>query len=426
MMAESRDLTIAQELGQRVSQFEAALAGSGISPKKFVRVIMTAVALNPELLNCNRRSLMNAAMKAASDGLVPDGHDGALVAFDGQVTWMPMVAGVRKKVRRSGEVTSWDVTAVFSKDHFDYELGDTPFIRHKPYMAPTLERGTDEDEAAFNKRLRQHLDHGVLTHVYSVATIKGGDKSRDVMTRAEVELVRDTYARKNRKGEFSPAWRRSFAEMAKKTVARRHAKQLPMSSDILGLLSRDDELYDVDRDRADRVQAPRVLSDRLDFLVGVDPETGEFPASDDVATPASEERAAPHDDVSGVGAGASEGAAQLSESGAEIPPAPDAGDQGAPRSSVVTPEPDQPQLSGSQAPPGAAKTPSQAPGGTSRKRTERSDLLTPSIEMRGANMAQKGRPELEKWVNELPPDEMARISLAQLKAWRVVADKVGA
>jgi recombination protein RecT len=426
MMAESRDLTIAQELGQRVSQFEAALAGSGISPKKFVRVIMTAVALNPELLNCNRRSLMTAALKAASDGLVPDGHDGALVAFDGQVTWMPMVAGVRKKVRRSGDVTSWDVTAVFSKDHFDYELGDTPFIRHKPYMAPTLERGTDEDEAAFNKRLRQHLDHGVLTHVYSVATIKGGDKSRDVMTRAEVELVRDTYARKNRKGEFSPAWRRSFAEMAKKTVARRHAKQLPMSSDILGLLSRDDELYDVDRDRADRVQAPRVLSDRLDFLVGVDPETGEFPASDDVATPASEERAAPHDDVSGVGAGASEGAAQLSESGAEIPPAPDAGDQGAPRSSVVTPEPDQPQLSGSQAPPGAAKTPSQAPGGTSRKRTERSDLLTPSIEMRGANMAQKGRPELEKWVNELPPDEMARISLAQLKAWRVVADKVGA
>jgi hypothetical protein len=215
------------------------------------------------------------------------------------------------------------------------------------------------------------------------------------MTRAEVELVRDTYARKNRKGEFSPAWRKSFPEMAKKTVARRHAKQLPMSSDILGLLSRDDELYDVDRDRADRVQAPRVLSDRLDFLVGVDPETGEFPASDDgVSTPPSEERAGP-DEGDGVGA-ETEGPAHTSfaESGASIPLAPDAGGQGAPRSSVVTPEPDQPQSSGSQAPPGAAKTPSQAPGGTTRKRAERSDLPTPSIEMRGADMAQKGRPEL--------------------------------
>jgi hypothetical protein len=149
---------------------------------------------------------------------------------------------------------------------------------------------------------------------------------------------------------------------------------------------------------------------------------------DGVSTPPSHS-AAPDDDVSGVGAGGSEGAAPvIAESGAEIPPAPDAGDQGAPRPTVVTPEPDQPQSSGSQAPPGAAKTPSQAPGGTTRKQRsdQRPDLLTPSIEASGAVMAAKGRPELERWVNELPPDEMARISLAQLKAWRIVADKVGA
>ena len=283
---------------------------------------MTALNINPDLLNCDRRSLMNAAMRAASDGLVPDGLDGALVPFQGKVTWMPMVQGIRKKVRRTGEVTSWDVTVVFARDHFDYELGDNPFIRHKPYMPPELERGPDEDDAAFNKRLRQHLDHGPLTHVYSVATIKGGDKSRDVMTRAEVELVRDTYARKDRNGQFSPAWRRSFPEMAKKTVARRHAKQLPMSSDVVNLLSRDNELYDVDRDRADRVQAPRELSARLDFLAGVDSE-GEFnePVGAESAsapqpvkeasTPLSQDRAVP-DDISGVGAG-DEGAAQFYE-----------------------------------------------------------------------------------------------------------------
>jgi recombination protein RecT len=420
MVTESRDLTIAQELGQKVSQFEAALIGSGISPKKFVRVVMMAIQLNPELLNCNRRSLMNAAMKAAADGLVPDGHDGALVPFDGMVTWMPMIAGVRKKVRRSGEVTTWDVTAVFQKDHFDYELGDDPFIKHKPYMAPELPRADGEADADYNKRLRAHLDHGLLTHVYSVAKIKGGDKSRDVMTRAEVELVRDTYARKNKKGEFSPAWRKSFPEMAKKTLARRHAKQLPMSSDIMSLLSRDDDLYDVERERADRVQAPRVLSDRLDFLVGVDPETGEFSASEDgVSTPPSEERAAP-DDGDGVGT-ETEGAAHTSfaESGADIPPAPDsAGDRGAPPPAVTQPEPEQPQPSGSQAPPGAAKTPSQAPGGTTKR--------PKTIEQRGGEMALKGRSDLERWVNELPPDTMAKISLAQLKAWRVVADKVAA
>jgi recombination protein RecT len=425
MATESRDLTIAQELGQRVSQFEAALAGSGISAKKFARVILTAVALTPELLNCNRRSLMNAAMKAASDGLVPDGHDGALVPFDGQVTWMPMVAGVRKKVRRSGEVTSWDVTAVFQKDQFDYELGDSPFIRHKPYMAPELSRADDESEEDYTKRLRKHLDHGLLTHVYSVATIKGGDKSRDVMTRAEVELVRDSYARKNKKGEFSPAWRKSFPEMAKKTVARRHAKQLPMSSDIMGLLSRDDELYDLERDRADRVQAPRVLSDRLDFLVGVDPETGEFGSDDGAVDPPSQRdgvstppsRSAVPNEISGVGAG-DEGAAHPIESRA-VPPAPDGAANPSAQPEPVTAA----QSPGSPAPPGASQTPAPVPGGSPRQAP---DLLTLPVEQRGADMAKRGRPELERWVNELPPDEMARISLAQLKAWRNVADKVGA
>ena len=422
MAQESRDLTIAQELGQRMTQFDAALMGTGISPKRFIRVVMTAININPDLMNCDRRSLMNAAMRAASDGLLPDGHDGALVPFDGKVTWMPMIAGVRKKVRRTGEVTTWDVTAVYSKDHFDHELGDDPFIKHKPWMPGQIERLADKSEQDFVKRLREHVDRGVMTHVYSVATIKGGDKSRDVMTRAEVELVRDTYARKNRKGEFSPAWRRSFAEMAKKTVARRHAKQLPMSSDIVNLLSRDDELYDLQRERADRIQAPGDLSARLDLLSQeFDPETGEFPASEDrVSTPPSEESAAP-DDRNGVGA-VSEGAAQPFDS--EAAPASERG--AAPHVGAPQPERDGPHPSSSPAPPGAAKTPSQAPGGTPRRQPKPAapDLLAVPLEQRGEDMAKRGRSDLERWVNELPPDEMAKISLAQLKAWRNVADKV--
>jgi recombination protein RecT len=419
-----QSLTIGQELGQRMTQFEAALAGSGISPKKFARVVMTAVSINPDLLHCDRRSLMNAALKAASDGLQPDGIDGALVPFEGKVTWMPMIAGVRKKVRRSGEVTAWDVTAVYAKDHFDYELGDDPFIKHKPWMPRPLEREDEELEADYLKRVRAHIDHGPMTYVYSVATIKGGDKSRDVMTRAEVELVRDTYARKNKKGEFSPAWRKSFPEMAKKTVARRHAKQLPMSSDILALLTRDDELYDVDRERGERIQAPRQLSDRLDFLAGVDPETGEFPDSvDEVSTPSSQSAAS--DDILTLGSG-DEGAAQHS-GGAHSPSAPERVGDEPPLVAATQPEPVAAATqAGSQAPPGAAQTPAPAPGGSLPKpKTSEPDLLSLSLEERGEAMAKKGRVELERWVNELPADDMAKVSLAQLKAWRTVAAKEG-
>lgn len=421
----SRALTIAQELGQKLPQFGAALKGTGVSPERFVRVIMTAININPDLMNCDRRSLMNAAMRAASDGLQPDGIEGALVPFEGKVTWMPMVTGIRKKVRRTGEVTSWDVTAVHQKDRFDFELGDDPFIKHKPWMPGELPRGTEESEADYNARLRRHISSGPLTFVYSVATIKGGDKSRDVMSRAEVELVRDTYARKNKKGEYSPAWRRSFDEMAKKTIARRHAKQLPMASDIVALLTRDDELYDVERERGERIQAPRDLDQRLEYLsAGVDPETGEIPLPDDgVSTPPSQERAASEDPSVALGGDGGEGAAQHF-SGAESP-SPGEGRDGRIADESVTSEPE-PQ--GSQAPPGAAATPSRAPGGSPRKVKQPAapDLLTQDIAKRGNDISLQGRQALERWVNELPPDEMAKISLAQLKAWRTVADKVSA
>ncbi len=391
---------IAQELGSKVTQFGAALTGTGIDPKRFIRVVMTAINLNPDLLNCDRRSLMNAAMKAASDGLVPDGTDGALVPFDGKVTWMPMVGrpqegapigrghvhGTSRPSTRKTSSTTSSATSLSSST--------SPITLRRSSVVRT--KTTPVSTSAW----RQHLDHGLLTHVYSVAKIKGGDKSRDVMSRAEVELVRDMYARKNRKGEFSPAWRRSFDEMAKKTIARRHAKQLPMSTDIIALLTRDDDLYDLG-DRNDRIQAPRALSARLDVLAGVDPETGEFQGSEDgVSTPPFEESAAP-DDNSGVGAGI-EGAAQHFEESA------------ADERRAFAAEPPE----ASQGPqPGAS-------GGRKGKAAPAPDLLSPPLEERGEAMAKRGRPELDRWINELPADDMAKVSLGQLKAWRAVADRV--
>jgi hypothetical protein len=211
--------------------------------------------------------------------------------------------------------------------------------------------------------------------------------------------------------------------MMKKTVARRHAKQLPMSSDILALLTRDDELYDLDRERGERIQAPRQLSDRLDFLAGVDPETGEFPDSvDEVSTPSSQSAAS--DDILTLGSG-DEGAAQHS-GGAHSPSAPERVGDEPPLVAATQPEPVAAMQAGSQAPPGAAQTPAPAPGGSSSKpKTSEPDLLSLSLEERGEAMAKKGRTELERWVNELPADDMAKVSLAQLKAWRTVAAKEG-
>lgn len=258
-----------QTVEQRRADFQNALPAH-IPAARFERVVMTAIQNNLQLLDAPRRELFNACVKAAQDGLLPDGREGALVCRPGRngvsVTWQPMIAGIRKKVRNSGEIATLDVQAVFENDAFEFELGDDPYIKHRP---------------ALTKR-------GNLIAVYSIATLKSGEKSRDVMSADDVNAIRDRSDawRAYKAGKIkSTPWATDYAEMAKKTIARRHAKVLPMSTDLDDLLRRDDELYDfkgaADAAAPERQERPGITS-KLDALSGppedaevIDAETGE-------------------------------------------------------------------------------------------------------------------------------------------------------
>jgi len=79
------------QLASMETQFGAVLP-KHIPVERFGRVVLTAVQTNPDLLNVERRSLWNACMKAAQDGLLPDGRLGALVVF---------------KDKRRGNIAQW-------------------------------------------------------------------------------------------------------------------------------------------------------------------------------------------------------------------------------------------------------------------------------------------------------------------------------
>ena len=290
-------------LKAREAQFVAALP-KHIPVERFMRVVMTAIQNDPKLRSADQASLFTSCVKAAQDGLLPDGRDGALVIYlskvNGQwvdkVQWMPMIGGIRKKARNSGELSDWNAVTVFAKDEFDYEEGTNRFLRHKPFIGRPLPKANGESADAYTARMREHCDRGSAIAFYSIATFKSGGNSFDVMTASEVEYVRDNYSKKNRDGNFSPAWTKSFNEMAKKTVARRHSKTLPMSSDLDDLLRRDDDLYDLkgasDKSETALPQPRRSLGERLDMLSGSideapdpliehDPETGEIASGAD-------------------------------------------------------------------------------------------------------------------------------------------------
>ncbi len=206
--------------------------------------------------------------------MLPDGREGALVIYktkDGdrwidKVQWMPMVAGIRKKVRNSGEISTWDAQVVKAKDHFEFELGDDPFIKHRPCMDG---------------------DPGPIVAAYSIATLKSGEKSREVMTKAQLDKVRNSSKSKDR-----GPWVDWPEEMCRKTVARRHSKVLPMSTDLDDLIRRDDDLYDMKgaRDAASAANGgPQSLAGQFDALASM-PGRGaavaveHHPVADEVVT----------------------------------------------------------------------------------------------------------------------------------------------
>lgn len=214
------------QLTSMTPQFAAALP-KHVSAERFVRVVMTAIQTSPSLLEADRRTLFASATKAAQQGLLPDGREGAIVVFGKQAQWMPMVAGIMKLVRNSGEISTWSVQAVYQNDVFDFCLGDDEHITHKP---------------ALSKR-------GDLIAVYSIVTMKDGEKSREVMSVEDVNAIRA----RSRSGSSGP-WVSDFAEMAKKTVVRRHSKRLPMSTDLDEALRADDELFMPEPQPADPAQ----------------------------------------------------------------------------------------------------------------------------------------------------------------------------
>lgn len=193
-----------------------------IPVQMFIATVLTACAVEPKLLDCERHSLFLSCMKAARDGLLPDGREAALAPFrDGETgrklaTYMPMYAGLLKKIRNSGELDSFSANAVYENDHFEYELGDNERIVHKPIF-----RGT----------------RGAIIAAYAIAKVKSGGIYRRVLGEEDIKLIKAFS--KAKKGPWSGDFE---SEMWIKSAIRRLSKILPQSTDINHYLSNGPQL----------------------------------------------------------------------------------------------------------------------------------------------------------------------------------------
>ena len=233
------------------NQFQMVLPPQ-IPLDRFIRVAMTAVQTKPSLLEANRQSLYAACMKAAQDGLLPDGKEAALVPFKGQVQYMPMVGGVLKKIRNSGELVSISAHVVYAADEFTFWVDDDgEHIKHVPFL---------------------EADAGDIRLVYAIAKTKDGGVYIEVMTLRQIEQVRSV----SRAKDDGP-WVTWWEQMAKKSALIRISKRLPMSTDAEEMIERDNENYDLaptpqpNEKRPSRLESvvlPQMPAETIDMATG--------------------------------------------------------------------------------------------------------------------------------------------------------------
>lgn len=218
-------------LSKMSDQFKLALPPH-IPVERFVRVMQTAISQNPDLIAADRTSLFAAAMKAAQEGLLPDGKESAIVTFNVNVgtkqapkwikkaQFMPMIAGILKKVRNSGELAMITSNVIYKNDEFKYWVDqDGEHLIHTPLL--------------FGER-------GEKIGVHAFAKTKDGAVYIEVLRASQVEDIKNVS-----KSKDSGPWASAFEdEMWRKSALRRLAKRLPMSTDIEMVIRSDDELFD--------------------------------------------------------------------------------------------------------------------------------------------------------------------------------------
>ena len=213
-------------LTQMSTQFKMALPAH-INVDKFVRAAQTAIATSPMLLNMDRTSLLAACMKAAQTGLLCDGSESAIIPFKGKCVFVPMVGGILKLVRNSGELATITSQVVYEKDEFSFWVdSDGDHINHRPNLFE---------------------DRGEAIGVYALAKTKDGAFYIEVMTKQEIAKIRAV----SPSGENGP-WGGAFAsEMWRKSAIKRLAKRLPKSTDLENAIDVDNRATTLITGRAD-------------------------------------------------------------------------------------------------------------------------------------------------------------------------------
>lgn len=251
MTDKQKSLTL-QDLLLKKRDLIADVLPRHMTPERLIKLATVAVSRVPKLGQATGLSVVNAIIKAAELGLDCSGTLGSayLVPFENnkkvngrwtKTVEAQLIIGYRGLIdlaRRSGQIASIEARVVWKNDVFEFEYGLEPRLKHVPAL--------DKEPGDF--RL-----------VYAIAKLRDGAMQLEVMTKAEVDSIRersqsgkrkDRYDNGQRTGETyydekSP-WATDYPEMARKTVVKRLCKYLPLSVEMQEAIAIDNDADPID------------------------------------------------------------------------------------------------------------------------------------------------------------------------------------
>ena len=215
----SMDLATTQnQLGGAIiaAGIEAVLP-KGTTMEHFIRCASIAMVQSKDLGEANQDSIIMALTMCAKDGLVPDNKEAALVTFNTKdkatgkyvkkAQYLPMIDGVIKRARMSGQVASMAAKAVYQNDEFNYWMDENG--EHYKYVPTFGERGA-------------------LLLCFAYAKLINGELLIEVMTKADIDKVKAA----SKTSAYGP-WVDWYDRMGCKAVTHRLCRRLPNASEIV-------------------------------------------------------------------------------------------------------------------------------------------------------------------------------------------------
>jgi len=219
----------------------------GVSAERLIKTACLLVtSKNGDALSkCSPESMLRAIVDCARFGIDPAFGRAYLIPYANEAELQLGYLGLVELAKRSGEIKSIVAELVQEGDDFEVEVGTDPKFVHRPKF-----KGEGKD----------------FIRVYALAVFNDGHFEYTVLSKADVENIRTKFS----KAPNSPAWAKSYGEMAKKCAIRRLCKTLPLTIEAMTAIEEDDRRNSVIDVESIPTNGKSASATKLDKALGLD------------------------------------------------------------------------------------------------------------------------------------------------------------